>query len=197
MVAAGAVWILSRMRVHIMRMPAYRETVTVRTWHKGSVGFRAGRDFRIFCGGEQVAAATSQWLFFDLKRKRITKIPESVSGPYTTEKEDVLGTDAIDFAVDKTFEPEESLAIATREGDYDPNGHVNNTAYLDYLDTLIKRTAVSAGQLGQVGIQYLKEIGREVHGIRADLVMNDNQANFRFYNPSAVYAAGFVSFGDG
>lgn len=196
MVEAGAVWILNRIRVNIVRMPVYRETLTVRTWHKGSVGFRAGRDFLLFSEKQQVAAATSQWLFFDLNKKRIAKIPRAVSEPYTAEPEDVLGGDAIDFVVDKTFEPRKIMTITTREGDYDPNGHVNNAAYLDYLDTLIKRSPMPTGSVTQVGIQYLKEIGRDVHGIQAGLSMREDSTLFRFYDPSAVYAAGFVTFGD-
>jgi medium-chain acyl-[acyl-carrier-protein] hydrolase len=194
MVTDGAVWILNRMRVNIVRMPVYRETLTVRTWHKGSVGFRAGRDFLLFCGTQPVAAATSQWLFFDLNKKRIAKIPKSVSEPYTAEQEDVLGRDAIDFAVDKTFDPRETMAITTREGDLDPNGHVNNAAYLDYLDTLIKRSRMAAGIVTQVGIHYFKEIGRDVHDIQAGLTRHEDTALFRFCDPSAVYAAGFVGF---
>ena len=195
MVADGAVWILNRIWVKILRMPLYRETLTVRTWHKGSVGFRAGRDFMLFCDQQQVAAATSQWLFFDLNKKRIAKIPKAVSAPYTAEQEDVLGSDAIDFTVDKTFDPQETMVITTREGDYDPNGHVNNAAYLDYLDTLIKRSRMPTGIVAQVGIQYFKEIGRDVHGIQAGLTRHDDTAHFRFYDPSVVYSAGFVSFG--
>ena len=57
MIAAGAVWILNRIRVRIQRMPGYRESVTVKTWHKGSAGFRAGRDFLVLCGNETVAAS--------------------------------------------------------------------------------------------------------------------------------------------
>ena len=53
MVAAGAVWILNRMRVDIYRMPVYREAITIKTWHKGSAGFRAGRDFLVLCSEEK------------------------------------------------------------------------------------------------------------------------------------------------
>lgn len=193
MIASGAVWILSRMRVDIRRMPGYREDVTLRTWHKGSTGFRAGRDFLVLCGGETVAAATSQWLYFDLGRQRLAKIPGHVSGPYTTEDEDALEAGAIDFAVDKAFDPQETLSIATREGDYDPNGHVNNAIYLDYLDTLVKRTGMAPGDMRRVGIQYLKEIGREVHTVQGGVIQVDERINFRFFNGAAVYAAGFVS----
>ena len=191
MLASGAVWILNRMRVDIFRMPRYRETVTLRTWHKGSAGFRAGRDFLLFCGEEHVAAATSQWLYFDLARKRITKIPPDVSQPYTDEVEEALEPGAIDFAVDKTFEPQQMLTLTTRAGDYDPNGHVNNTIYLDYLDTLLQR-AGRTGVVRQVGIQYLKEIGSEVPTVQAGLAQGEDGFWFRFYDGETVFAAGYV-----
>jgi len=194
MVASGAVWILNRMRVDIVRMPRYRETITLTTWHKGSAGFRAGRDFLIFCGEEKVAAATSQWLYFDTKRKRIAKIPKDVSQPYTDEPEEALEPSAIDFAVDKTFDPEMMLSLTTREGDYDPNGHVNNTVYLDYLDTLLKRTAPACAPVKRVDIQYMKEIGEDVHAVQAGLAEAENGIRFRFFSPDEVFAAGFVGF---
>jgi medium-chain acyl-[acyl-carrier-protein] hydrolase len=195
MVEAGAVWILNRMRVDIYRMPVYRDEITLRTWHKGSTGFRAGRDFLVFCGGEKVAAATSRWLYYDLSRKRITKIPKSVSEPYTTETDDVLEAGAVDFAVDKTFVPAQTIAITTRKGDYDPNGHVNNTVYLEYLDTLIHHCGIGDVRVGQVGIQYVKEIGRDVHTVQAGVAAVENTVRFRFFDSTAVYAAGFVTVG--
>jgi len=196
MVAAGAVWILNRMRVDIFRMPVYREAITLRTWHKGSAGFRAGRDFLMVCGDETVAAATSLWLYYDLNRKRIVKIPKGISEPYTVEADDVLAAGAIDFAVDKTFVPAQTIAITTREGDYDPNGHVNNTVYLEYLNTLVKRCGVGNTRVRRVGIQYLKEIGRDVHTLQAGVAAAGHTVRFRFFDSTAVYAAGFVTVGE-
>lgn len=192
MLKAGAVWILNRMRVDIYRMPRYRETLMLRTWHKGSAGFRAGRDFLVFCGEEKVAAATSLWLYYDLNRKRLAKIPASVSAPYTDENDDALDTGAIEFALDKSFDPQETVTLTTRQGDYDPNGHVNNAVYLEYLDTLIRRSGLGADRVRQVGIQYLKEIGRDVHTIQGGLVRTEDRIDFRFFDQTAVYAAGFV-----
>jgi medium-chain acyl-[acyl-carrier-protein] hydrolase len=196
MVAAGAVWILSRMRVDIYRMPVYREIITLRTWHKGSAGFRAGRDFLMLCDDEKVAAATSLWLYYDLNRKRISKIPNRVSAPYTAETDDVLYAGAIDFDVDKTFVPAQATTIITREGDYDPNGHVNNTVYLEYLDTLIKRSGAGDDRICQVGIHYLKEIGRGVRTLKAGIAPAGKTARFRFFDSMTVYAAGFVTTGE-
>lgn len=192
MIAAGAVWILNRIRLRIQRMPEYRESVTVKTWHKGSAGFRAGRDFLVLCGNETVAAAASQWLYYDIGRKRVAKIPERISAPYTDEPDEALESGTIDFAVDKTFEPEEMLSLSTREGDYDPNGHVNNTVYLEYLDTLIKRSGMADGAISEVGIQYLKEIGRDVQSIQGGLVKESDAIHFRFFKQETVFAAGFA-----
>lgn len=192
MVKDGVVWILNRIRVDIFRMPRYRESITLKTWHKGSVGFRAGRDFLVFCNDEKVAAATSRWLYFDLNRKRLTKIPKTVSEPYTAETDEALESGAIDFAVDKIFDPQEAVTITTREGDYDPNGHVNNAVYLEYLDTLVKRSGIACGEVHRVGIQYMKEIGRDVHAIQAGLIKTNDMVRFRFYAEDAVYAAGFI-----
>jgi acyl-ACP thioesterase len=182
------------MRVDITRMPRYRETITVRTWHTGSVGFRAGREFLILCGDEQLAAASSRWLYYDLKRKRIAKIPGTVSEPYTTESDEAMAGTAIDFEVDKGFLPQKTVSLTTRDSDFDPNGHVNNAVYLDYLDTLIKLNGLASGNVCQVGIQYLKAIGRGIDTIQAGATRAGDRVEFLFFNPSAVYAAGFVSF---
>ncbi len=193
----GGVWILHRMRVNIHRMPMYRETITVRTWHKGSTGFRAGRDYLVLCGEETVAAATSQWLYYDLSRKRIAKIAEAITTPYGAEKEDALDIDrdinTIDFPIQKGMVPSQTLPITTRHGDYDTNGHVNNTVYLEYLDTFLCRTDIVSGRINRIGIEFIKEIGFNVHTIHCGASRTDDAVYFRLYDPSAIYAAGFIT----
>lgn len=99
---------------------------------------------------------TDLWLFFDLSKKRITKIPSSVSEPYTAEAQDVLGAGAIDFTVDKTVDSQEAMTITTREGNLDPNCHVNNATYLDYPDTLIRRSTLPTGMGDPAGNPVLQ-----------------------------------------
>ena len=47
-----------------------------------------------------------------------------------------------------------------------------------------------------MGIQYLKEIGRDVHTLQAGVATAENTVKFRFFDPTAVYAAGFVTAGE-
>jgi len=185
-------WILHWVLVEIYRMPSYQEKLTVQTWNKGAKGVRAERAFSLTCDGETICVAESQWLYFDLERQRIVKIPKEAIDPYTTEKENVLNIGAVDFAVDRRFEPEEVLSLSTREGDYDSNGHVNNTVYLEYLDTLLKRSHFGSGQRNRVAIQFVKEIGRKVHTVQVGASKESASVKFRFFKGSTVYAAGFI-----
>ncbi len=111
MAASGGVWILNRMRLDLLRLPMCRETVTVRTWHRGASGLRAGRDFLVRCGAETVAAATTQWLYLDLRRQRVLPIPAAVADPYTREADAVLEAGAMDFRVHKSFEPQALMTL--------------------------------------------------------------------------------------
>jgi acyl-ACP thioesterase len=192
MMQKGGAWILHKMRAEIYRMPTYAEALTVETWHKGSRGFRAERAFRLSCADETVCLAESQWLYLDLKKKQIVKIPHTVSEPYSTEKEDVLGKSAIDFSVDRGFEPEERLALCTRAGDYDSNGHVNNTVYLEYLDTILQQSRFGPGHIRRIAIQFIKEIKKDVHSVHVGVSRAEESLKFQCFNGSTVYAAGFI-----
>jgi acyl-ACP thioesterase len=193
MLAIGGAWILSRMMVEIHRIPVYQDKLTVETWHKGPSGVMTERAFVLSCNGETVCVAESQWLFFDLKKKRIARVPDQVSAAYTTEKENVLDKGVTNFPVDRKFEPEQVLSVSTREGDYDSNGHVNNTTYLDYLSTLIKRKGLAADRLKRIGILYRKEIAKEVQTIQVGASADKGSVKFRIFNDSTVYATGFFS----
>ena len=74
LVNGGRVWLLNRIAIAVERLPRYAETVRVATWHRGSKGFRAYRDFEVTAGGRRLAAATSRWLLFDTARRRLQKV---------------------------------------------------------------------------------------------------------------------------
>jgi acyl-ACP thioesterase len=189
---AGKVWILNKMAVDIHRMPRYRETVRVETWHRGSRGFRAYRDFLVFAGPERLAAATSLWLYFDLAAKRLQRIPEQVGRAYTEEPQTAGCTDldawkpaAMDGA---GFE----VGFTTRSSDFDPLGHVNHTVYFDMLETLVERGLGRQAALRRLRIHFQKEIPREVTRVKAGIEGGANGGRFRIYDERETFAAGEV-----
>jgi len=194
LVGAGSVWILNRMAAEIYRFPEYLEEMKVVTWHRGCQGFKAYREFVVFGGNEKVAAASSLWLFYDLKKKRLLKVPETTADAYTVEEERALPIDIDAWKAENGFAPNYTTEITTRASDYDPQGHVNNAAYFDYLETLAFRASEGKRNICGVTIQLQKEIDRTVHRVSAGLSDPTTSGRFKIYSGSRLFAGGDMSF---
>ena len=187
---AGKVWILNKMAVDIERLPRYRETVRVETWHRGSRGFRAYRDFLVFSGPERIAAATSLWLYFDLKANRLQRIPEQVGQAYTEEPESAGCTDLDAWKPAAMNGAGAKVDFTTRSSDFDPLGHVNHTVYFDMLETLVERGLGRPATLRRLRIHFQKEIPRDVTAVTARLERGERAGSFRISSETETFAAG-------
>lgn len=194
MAAAGNAWILNRLGIDIMRWPTYREPLTVTTWHRGARGFMAYRDFRLTVDGAPVAVATSRWLFFDLDRKRVVKVPRETTDAYGVENDRATGMELDAWSPPGDPELITRLDITTRAGDFDPNGHVNNAVYFDYLETLLAAESGSAHCLQQLLIQYQKEIASDVATVCVGIGAGGRRRMFAVRGENGVYAAGALYF---
>ncbi len=64
-------WVLSRMRMHFFRYPAWEEVVTVETWPSGIDKLFALRDFRMLCNEKELlCTARSAWLILRADGRR-------------------------------------------------------------------------------------------------------------------------------
>ncbi len=186
----GEVWVLNAMAAEIYRYPELREEVSVVTWHKKSKGFKAFRDFNIYSGDEKLAAAASLWLYFDLKKKRLIRVPTETGRIYTTEEESALDGIIESWKPEDSFTPEFETGISVRDSDFDPLNHVNNAVYLDYLETLTARFFDRKKQITGVKIQYKQEIGREVTLVKAGLKQTETGCCFKLFDEKHLFAAG-------
>jgi acyl-ACP thioesterase len=187
---AGTVWILNKMAVDIDRLPRYQETVRVETWHRGSRGFRAYRDFLVFSGPERIAAATSLWLYFDLKANRLQRIPEQVGQAYTEEPVSAGCTDLDTWKPEPMNQGGFDAKFTIRGSDFDPLGHVNHTVYFDMLETLAEGARGDGATLRRLRIHFQKQIPRGVTAVRTRLENGAKGGAFRIYNAAETYAAG-------
>ncbi len=186
---AGTVWVMNKMAVDIARMPQYQETIRVETWHRGSRGFRAYRDFLVFSGSQRLVAATSLWLYFDMAAKRLQRIPAEISQAYTEEPEDA-GCGDLDRWKPAAMADEGDgfrMVFTTRASDFDPLGHVNHTVYFDMLETLVERAVGPEAVLRRLRIHFQKEIARQVTEVGAAL---EAGTRFRIYGGAETFAAG-------
>jgi medium-chain acyl-[acyl-carrier-protein] hydrolase len=139
---SGKTWILSRIRVDVLRPIRYRDVICVKTWPRGVQGIFALRDFRVTVeGGALAALGTSSWLLVDISSRRPLRVGEFLDERFTMTDEKVFGADAEkvpDFGSAMTGG--RGTAFRVRPSDLDMNGHMTNTAYLKMLSDGLSET---------------------------------------------------------
>ena len=193
MVSRGESWVLNRMAAAIHRYPRYEEPVQVVTWSSGIRAFKGYRDFRVFCGEELVVSASSLWLYVNLRTKSLVRVPEEIAVAFPRGPGAVFRPDLDKL---RLVPPDAGSAqthpVSVRYSDVDGNGHVNNTAYFDYLQTaLVKGGFPPRPQ--SVEIQFLKEIPPGAEAVNVWLEARGPAIAFSFGSPETLFAQGRVS----
>lgn len=125
-------WVLSRLKIEIIRPLHWNEEVEVETWPKDIDGWFYLRDFIVRDNnGLPVAKATSTWLAIDVDTKRPKKIEGIQANNFTR----LSHKHAIEKASEKL-----NSAIYTNQRkisitffDFDLNKHVTSTRYIDWM----------------------------------------------------------------
>ncbi|GGE35172.1 acyl-ACP thioesterase [Pullulanibacillus camelliae] len=128
----GVAWILTRIRVDILRRPQWDEEVTIETWplEPGKIEF--DRDFLVRdTEGHILIRATSKWVIMDVKNRKIKRgdmigirYPEKRTERAIAEKLGKLKSSG-------KLEPVYNKVIGYSDIDF--NGHLNNARYIDYI----------------------------------------------------------------
>lgn len=128
----GFFWVLSRVKIKILKYPEWEEKISLETWPKGINRLFAHRDF-IFMdeSNEKIALATSAWLVLDsdnMKPQKVQTLPFSLpdnDGKYALLDElgKLESQDIFDFENERT-------AVYS---DIDVNQHVNNAKYVEWI----------------------------------------------------------------
>jgi acyl-ACP thioesterase len=189
----GESWVLNRMAAAIHRYPRYEEPLRVVTWSSGIRTFKGYRDFRVFCGDELVVAASSLWLYVNLKTKALVRVPEEVVTSFPSGPGAVFHAELDKLKLEPPRPgPVQPCPVSVRYSDVDSNGHVNNTAYLDLLQTaLVKRGFPARPQ--KVAIQFLKEIPPGAESVDVCLEVQEPAIVFSLGGAEALFAQGRVS----
>lgn len=123
-------WVLSRLRVQMLRPPRMRERIEVETWPAALDGLRATRDFRVTSGTEPLAVATSEWFLIDVARRRPVRLPAAMDGfEHRDKPRDVHLGDA-PHAPEAV---EHAATFAVRRSDLDRVGHANNVRFVEWV----------------------------------------------------------------
>jgi medium-chain acyl-[acyl-carrier-protein] hydrolase len=149
-------WILSRIKVQILSLPGWGNTVKLATWPKGIDRLFAMRDFSLTSEkGEPLVLATSAWLLVDIEKnrpQRIENLPIDLRYPGALH--------AIKETPDKIREPEGLSTMFERQvwlSDIDTNRHVNNAQYAKWVADCFSEDQFRNRRMTSIQINYLEE----------------------------------------
>jgi medium-chain acyl-[acyl-carrier-protein] hydrolase len=136
--SAPTSWMLHRMALDLRQYPTFGDALAVETWSSGIRGFRGYREYRVWRGDDLLVSASSLWLYVDLRRRAPTRVPAALIAAFPVVDEPPFQPDLDQLPVPARL-PVTSTAtqVTVRYADIDSNGHVNNSAYADYLQTAL------------------------------------------------------------
>jgi len=173
--AMGVIWVLTRARVELERAPRMGEKITIQTWPCAPKHlFYPRRNAFWDEKGDRIGSADSLWVLMDIHTRHIVNSDVVLSHiPDTAEvfKGNPLGA----------IRPLEGAAMTAElmppYADFDLNGHVNNTKYLDWACNALGHEVLDACYLASFAVSYDAEIRPGVQ-VRTELVRQGDRFSF-------------------
>lgn len=151
-------WVLSRMHLHFIDFPKWRDQITLKTWHKGAEGLFYLRDFDLRNeAGESCILGTSSWVVIDELSRHFVR-PDDIKELMAVEGklEDAIETPCPKIQMPRGAQPELAGEHTVAYSDLDLIGHTNNVRYVVWaLDCLPLEEAEKP--LKDLYINYNKE----------------------------------------
>lgn len=189
MATHGESWVLNRVAAEVRRYPRYEERITVRTWSAGIRGFRGYRDLRVYCGEELVVSASTLWLYINLQTKSLARVPAELAERLPTGSGEVFRSDLEKVRHAAPGPDARRTVVSLRYSDFDGNAHLNNTAYLDCLQTALAAAGLSP-RPKSVELQYLREVAVETRELAVALSGQGPTVEFAFQADAEPNALG-------
>ena len=153
----GIVWVVVRLSLRMHRYPSFGETVTLRTFHRPTRHNFFPRYFLIMDGeGQVIGEASSLWLLMDLETRQAvsasrlpTPLPDNSGMPEPLPLPGSIPA----LSGEATLHP-----WAVQFTDLDPNRHVNNTRYADWLCNALGIETMSSHLLTSLIIHFNTEV---------------------------------------
>ena len=155
LIARDLFWALSRLKVEIIRMPGWRETILIETWPCGNEGLFFRRDYIVYDKDDQVIIrGVSGWLLVAVSTLRPQRpsqlgiiLPANKGKKSLEHFPERITTQTAQVAFRKT--------VAYNE--IDQNLHVNNTRYLDWATDCFQLKHYQDCKLSAFTLEFLAE----------------------------------------
>lgn len=153
----NALWVVSKTKVKIDRLPKWNDEISIRTWPMGAEGVRCNRCYQIIKDGEVYINAITEWVIIDADTHHLRKIEE------TSYPKD------IDWITEKSIEErfrrfrddftEEDFIYSrlVRSSDIDVTHHTNNVTYITMLLDTFSISELEEMTIKEIEVSYLNE----------------------------------------
>jgi acyl-ACP thioesterase len=154
----GLAWVLSRMKIEMFEYPGWQDSLTIRTWCRGTKGLFVYRDYEIIDKNAKIIGkASSAWLIIDIERRRPLR-PDA----YLAEHDYNFVKDKISISEElsslKEVKDEELIfSLPIRYSDVDMNHHVNNVKYARWQLDSLPNERISKEDIKGFEINFLHE----------------------------------------
>lgn len=149
-------WVLSRMRVEIIELPKWRDTVTVKTWINSLENSRSVRALEMYVNGKKIVGSETFWAVFNTEKRR----PETLALPYEHFElyPDTKATVETFSKINITHEKEMLFERTVCLSDLDIVNHANNVKYFEWCLDLVDEKLILNQQIESFEMNFLKEL---------------------------------------
>jgi len=174
--AANIGWVLVSGVLEMERYPNYKEKIRIRTWLSEYTSIKGIRENIIYDEDNNIIGrAKGLWVFFDIERRRPTKIFDEIK-----EKWSFCSEESIDYNVSEKIpvidKPDCELEFKVNRYDTDMNKHVNNIKYLQWVLESVPEEIINNYYLHSIDGRFIAEAnyGQTILSLTKNDIMNQS-----------------------
>lgn len=149
-------WVLSKMRIEIIKMPKWRDTITIKTWINSLENSRSVRSLEVYLNGEKILGSETLWIVLNTNKRR----PESLMLPfshfefYLNKRGTGTSFNDVNILEEKHKLTEKTIVLS----DLDIVNHVNNIKYLEWCLDLLPIELTLNNKIESFNMNYIREL---------------------------------------
>ena len=174
MLKLKTLWVLSRQKILINRLPGVGENITVETYPCGMERLFAIREYRIY--DEQnilIIQGTAAWLILDMDKMRPKKLSEELLALVPDNSNMPVSFHSLDKIPVCKNESIHCFSSQIRSSDIDMNRHLNNANYAAMVQDAVHSMGKDVENISCVEINYLRS-GQTGENIDVHMLQNEN-----------------------
>ncbi len=149
----GMMWVLSRIKLSVLRTPRIGEIVTVTTYPSGVEKLFATREFVLSCGDETIALGSSCWLLLDSPKLRPLRVMESLPCGLPDNSARPRNFTGLDKLPRRPCS--NPMTIDVHESMIDVNRHMNNARYITQLFDWLSLRLDHAPEIREIQVNFV------------------------------------------